>query len=187
MLKRIREYFLKREMGRVVRKSQFRSWSDIRSVLLLFESDYQEKNDKVRALIKSLQAEGKRVVACCYVDKKVAEAATLDTYVVLDRSKVDWLRRPHKVAVAERIKEKFDVVIDVTERDVTPLKYVLMWANSDFRCGKSRDDGGNRAYDFVIEMPEHPIDPKTNAPRMDYDFVGKLGAQIVKYLKIVRS
>lgn len=185
MLKRIREYFLKREVRRCVRKSVFRSWDDIRSVLLLFESDYQEKNDHARAFIKILQTEGKRVVACCYVDKKTAETATLDNYIVLDRSNVNWLRKPQ--TVTERMKEKFDVVIDLTEKDVLPLQYVLTWANSEFRCGRSRGEKGNEAYDFVIEMPEHPIDPKTNAPRMDYDFVGKMGSQIVKYLKIVRS
>lgn len=187
MFKRIREYFLKRETRRCVRKSKFRSWSDIRSVLLLFESDYQEKNDFSRKFIKLLQAEGKRVVVCCFVDKKVAETATLDNYIVLDRSKLTWSRRPKDGVVTELVKEKFDVVMDMTENDILPLQYVLMWANCDFRCGKSRGDKGNEAYDFVIEMPEHPIDTKTNTLRIDYDFIGIMGSQIVKYLKLIAS
>lgn len=187
MLKRIREYFLKREVRRYERKSKFRSWDDIRSILLLFESDYQEKNDDARAFIKMLQSEGKRVVACCYVNKKVAETATLDNYIVLDRKTTNWLGRPHDAVVGERLKEKFDVVLDMTSTDIVPLKYVLVCANSDFRCGRSRGENGNTLYDFVIEMPEHPIDPKTNTPRMDYDFVGNMGSQIIKYLKLIRS
>ncbi len=187
MLKRIREYFLKREVRRYERKSKFRSWDDIRSVLLLFESDYQEKNNDTRAFVKMLQSEGKRVVACCYVNKKVAETATLDNYIVLDRKTTNWLGRPLDAVVGERLKEKFDVVLDMTENDVLPLQYVLIWANSDFRCGRNRGENGNTLYDFVIEMPEHPIDPKTNTPRMDYDFVGNMGSQIIKYLKLIRS
>ena len=187
MLKRIRKYFFEREMRKCVRKSVFRSWNDIHSILLLFESDYQEKNNNVRTFIKALQAEDKRVVGCCYVDKKVAETATLDNYIVLDRSKMNWLRKPDNVAIGEKLKEKFDVIIDLTENDVLPLKYVLMWTNSDFRCGKNRGEAGNTLYDFVMEMPEHPIDPKTNTPQIDYDFEGKLGAQIIKYLKLIKS
>jgi hypothetical protein len=38
----------------------------------------------------------------------------------------------------------------------------------------------------MIEMPPHPIDAKTGMPRMDYNFVGKLGEEIVRYLKIIK-
>ena len=72
---------MKREVRIYVRKSKFRSLDDIRSILLLFESDYQEKNNDARAFVKMLQNEGKRVVVCCYVDKKVAETATLENYI----------------------------------------------------------------------------------------------------------
>jgi hypothetical protein len=185
MLKRIRQYFFNRELSKCERKSNFRSWNDIHSILLLFESDFQEKNDSVRALIKWCVAEGKKVVACCFVDKKNAESASLDNYVVLDRSKVDWLQKP--LNVKERVKSKFDVVIDLTDNDVIPLKYVLIWANSDFRCGKNRGEKNNLYYDFVIEMPKSPIDPKTNRVRLDYDFEKELSSQIVKYLKMINS
>ena len=187
MLKRIREYFLEREAKRCTRKSTFRSWDDIRSVLLLFESDYQEKNNDARSFIKMLQNEGKRGRGCCYVNKKEAETATLDNYIVLDRKKTNWLGCPHDAVVGECLKEKFDVVMDMTATDVMPLKYMLVRANSDFRCGRSRGETGNKLYDFVMEMPEHPIDPKTNIPRMDYDFIGKMGSQIIKYLKLIKS
>ena len=184
MLKRIREYFLEREAKRCTRKSTFRSWDDIRSVLLLFESDYQEKNNDARSFIKMLQNEGKRVVVCCYVNKKEAETATLDNYIVLDRKKTNWLGRPHDAMVGECLKEKFDVVMDMTETNCLPLKYVLLQAKSDFRCGKSCGD--NSLYDFVIEMPPHPVDAKTGMPRTDYSFVDRLGEQIVRYLKMIK-
>jgi hypothetical protein len=156
-------------------------------VLLLFESDYQEKNNDARSFIKMLQNEGKRVVVCCYVNKKEAETATLDNYIVLDRQKCNWLGKPIDTVVSKMLDEKFDVVMDVTECDVKPLQYMLLWAKCDFRCGRSRGEGGNGLYDFVIEMPERPIDPKTNALRMDYDFIGEIGSQIVKYLKLIKN
>ncbi len=183
MLKRIRQYFFNRAVKKVARVSHYRSWDNIRTILVLFESDHQEKNQEARNLIKKLQAEGKKVVACCYVDKKKAETATLDTYVVLDRSQVNWLKRP-KEEFMQPLKAQFDVVMDMTETDCLPLKYVLLQAKSDFRCGKSCGD--NSLYDFVIEMPPHPLDAKTGMPRMDYDFIGKLGEQIIRYLKMIK-
>ena len=140
MLKRIRQYFFDRTAKKIARVSRYHSWDDIRTILVLFESDLQEKNQEARNLIKKLQAEGKKVVACCYVDKKKAETATLDTYVVLDRSQVNWLKRP-KEEFMQPLKAQFDVVMDMTETDCLPLKYVLLQAKSDFRCGRSNRPG----------------------------------------------
>ena len=183
MLKRIRQYFFDRAMKKVARMSRYRSWENIRTILVLFESDLQEKNAEARAFVKALQTEGKKVVACCYVDKKKAETATLDHWVVLDRSQVNWLKRT-KEEFIQPLKTQFDVVMDMTETNCLPLKYVLLQSKSDFRCGKSSSD--NSLYDFVIEMPPHPIDAKTGMPRMNYNFVGKLGEQIVRYLKMIK-
>jgi hypothetical protein len=183
MLKRIRQYFFDRTAKKIARVSHYHSWDDIRTILVLFESDLQEKNAEMRAFVKALQTEGKKVVACCYVDKKKAETATLDHWVVLDRSQVNWLKRT-KEEFIQPLKTQFDVVMDMTETNCLPLKYVLLQSKSDFRCGKSSSD--NSLYDFVIEMPSHPIDAKTGMPRMDYNFVGKLGEQIVRYLKMIK-
>ena len=183
MLKRIRQYFFDRVVKHTSRASHYLSWDNIHTVLVLFESDLQEKNQEARDFIKLLQTEGKKVVACCYVDKKKAESATLDHWVVFDRSQVNWLKRT-KEEFMQPLKAQFDVVMDLTETDCLPLKYVLLQAKSDFRCGKSCGD--NSLYDFVIEMPPHPIDAKTGMPRMDYNFVGKLGEEIVRYLKMIK-
>ncbi|MBQ8721064.1 MAG: hypothetical protein IJY67_02820 [Paludibacteraceae bacterium] len=183
MLKRIRQYFFDRAVKHTSRASHYLSWDNIRTVLVLFESDLQEKNQEARDFIKLLQTEGKKVVACCYVDKKKAETATLDNYIVIDRSQVNWLQRP-KEEFTQPLKTQFDVVMDMTENDCLPLKYILLQSKSNFRCGKSRVD--NELYDFVMEMPPHPVDAKTGMPRMDYNFIGKLGEQIIRYLKMIK-
>ena len=64
MLKRIRQYFFNRATKGITRTSRYRSWDNIQTILVLFESDLQEKNQEARDFIKKLQAEGKRVVAC---------------------------------------------------------------------------------------------------------------------------
>ena len=183
MLKRIRQYFFNRAMKGVTRTSHYRSWDNIRTILVLFESDLQEKNQEARDFIKQLQTEGKKVVACCYVDKKKASSATFDNYVVIDRSQINWLQSP-KEEFTQPLQTKFDAVIDLTENDHLPLKYLLAQSKSDLRCGKSRVD--NELYDFVIEMPPHPVDAKTGMPRMDYNYIGNLSEQIVRYLKMIK-
>lgn len=183
MIKRIRQYFFNRAVKKTTRMSCYRSWDNIRTILVLFESELQEKNQGARNFIKLLQNEGKKVVACCFVDKKRAESATLDSYIVLDNGQVNWLKRP-KEEFIQPLKVQFDVVMDMTESDCLPLKYILLQSKSDFRCGNNKTD--KMLYDFVIEMPEHPVDSKTGLPRMDYDFIGKLGEQIIRYLKMIK-
>ena len=173
MLKRIRQYFFNRTIKSTTRVSHYRSWDNIHTVLVLFESELQEKNQDARNFIKTLQAEGKRVVACCYVNKKKAETATLENYIVLDRSRINWLERPKDEFVGQ-LKNNFDAIIDLTEDRCLPLMYILNMAKSDFRCGKDRGEGNNELYDFVMEMPPHPIDAKTGMPKMDYNFICKL-------------
>lgn len=183
MLKRIRQYFFNRAVNSATRTSHYRSWDNIRTILVLFESDLQEKNQEARDFIKKLQTEGKKVVACCYVDKKKASSATFDNYVVIDRSQINWLQCP-KEEFTQPLQAQFDVVIDLTSGDYLPLKYILLHSKSDFRCGKGRVN--NELYDFVIEMPPHPVDAKIGMPRTDYNFIGNLGEQIVRYLKMIK-
>lgn len=181
MFSKIKRFIFDKEVKKIERLRGFRSWSSIKSVLIVFESEHQEKNNNIKALIKMMQDEGKRVVAIGYVDKKIALSASLDSYIMLDKSSLDILGRPKHEFIASKIDDEFDVVIDLTITPCLPLMYILIWANTSMRCGK-RDERMN-LFDFVIDMPAPPVSEETGMVSLSYSEEWELGSQIIKYLK----
>lgn len=174
----LKKWFLKREFARTARLSGFKSWNEIRSVLVLFDSDVLEKNSAVNAFVKKMEAEGKLVTTCCFVDKKRSEISENDTRIVLDRSSLNIIGRPknrHLLGTKE-----FDVVIDLTLEQTLALQYVLLWAHTSLRCGKKKEC--EIQCDFLIDLPERADDHVDKDP----DEV-RLGEQVIRYLKQFRS
>ena len=81
----ISQYIFRRKASKLKRESKYHSFADTRTILILFESEYQERHTQVKQLIKELQKEGKEVTAWGYVDKKQAVTAVLRDFRVLDR------------------------------------------------------------------------------------------------------
>ncbi|MFI3296844.1 MAG: hypothetical protein R3Y59_04355 [bacterium] len=181
----LKRFFFNRERKQINLQSQFESWDNIKSVLILFKSEYTEKNSVVKELISYVQSQGKQVVTFTYVDKKHSDTATLENYIVIDRSTVNWLGVPYKTRFAAKLNEKYDVVIDLTPDECLPLMYLLIWAKSSFRCSKRRDL--YNLHDFMIDIPEPPVDPKTKMVDLHYSEEKVLCLQILKYLQQIKS
>jgi len=143
-------------------------WEDIRTILVVFDSDLSEQNQEMHATIDRMKAEGKRVTECMYVDKKKAYTCSIDCRVVVDRKCVDLMGRPVGVPVRQLMdNERFDIVIDVSEHTV--MTYVTLAVEAKMKCGRQSD---NHILDFQIEG------------EMEQD---KLVAEVVRYLKMINK
>ncbi len=164
---------------------EYRSWEDIGSVMLLFESDYQERNEEVKQIVKEMVAEGKRVCACGYVSKKKSESVQLDTYVILSKESYSITQRLKKDVLEGLRRDEFDVVIDLSPLDCYPMKYVLLSVDAKMRCGEKTDRG---YYDLMIDLPERRMIEGENGDMIDlsYSRTRDLWEQIVRYLKMIQ-
>lgn len=177
---KIKEWFLKREIARTPRYSTFRNWNEIKSVLVLFDSDLSEDNNEVKNFIRTIEAEGKKVTSCYYVNKKRSESKQSDGCIfVIDRSLLNIFEKPKNKQTFARTE--FDVVIDLTLEHTFPLEYILLWVKTQLRCGKKKD--GITLYDFMIELP-YDENGKSGS-RHSYEVC--LGEQIIRYLKQFKS
>ncbi len=186
MFDNIKYSMARKALLRQEREQRFVSWSDANTILILFRSDNQENNSEIRNLIKAIEKDGKMVVAIGYVDKKKADTASIDRYIMLDRSMVNFLGRPKEEAVASKLDERYDIVIDLTPDVCVPLVYMLSLTQYYMRCGK-KDSNRSGIYDFVIDLPAPPIDAETGAISLAYCEAKELGEQIIKYLRQMRS
>lgn len=144
---RIYTYFAKKAKSR---ETRFPRYDDIHSVILLYESDYLERNTLVKQLSNRLQNDGKTVSTWGYVDKKDITTLILPVGRILGSRDINWLGRPKQDILDDLRRENYDILIDLSQTDCLPLRYLALEANVAFKCGRRRDDG---TLDFMIDMP----------------------------------
>lgn len=202
MKKKLSQYIFNRRTAKhlqqFTRKKKWMDYDKANSIMLLFESDYIEKNRFIRKIIDQLTADGKEVSAWGFLDKKMTNTAILPSFRILDRSTIDWFECPKKPFLRELTENNYDMLIDLTLQDVLPLQYVCLYANASFKAGMSRsmDD----IIDFKIIIPEPDLSDfnseNTEQESIEFKDLNEmlfhtdqqfLYEQIIHYLKSIRS
>lgn len=128
----------------------FPSYNDIQNVLVLYESDYLERNDLVKQLLTDLQRDGKTVSAWGFLRKKDIQSLILPVGRILGTRDFDILGRPKTAVRDDLARENFDLMIDLTQNDILEMRYIALYAQANFKAGRLQS---NKALDFMIDMP----------------------------------
>jgi len=165
-----------------IRNSSFVSYNQAKTILLIFESHYSEKNSEAKRIIESLTADGKKVVAIGYVDKKKSISATYPEYRILYRKDISLFEKPYKNIIRELIKNEYDLLIDITNNRILPLEYIVLLANAKCKTGMQKSN--LKLYDFVVDIDNHLKENEIQANDLKFSF---LYDQILFYLKSIQS
>lgn len=165
---RIFEYRLRKQPSR---QAVFPNYENVRSVLVLYESDFIEKNTVVKAIRDELLTQDKDVVLWGYCDKKEITSLVLPQSRIMGRKDINLLGAPKPEVIADLQKRQYDLLIDLTQKPVLPLRYISMYARTDFRAGLNIEGARN---DLLISTPPQ------ETPRFLFE-------QIVKYLKMIQT
>ncbi len=130
----------------------FPSYTRIKKVFILFESDLLERNSQVKQLIRELQADGKTVTAWGFVDKKQISSAILRDYRILGSQDVNLLGQPKEHERNDLKHEHFDLLISLNINNIMPLRYLGLYADADFRAGMKTDEPYEN--DFMVALPD---------------------------------
>lgn len=149
----------------------YRDYEHIKSVLLLYESDWLERNTDVRTIVKQMQTEGKQVVFWGYCDKKDVQAPNLPDSRILGKAHTNLWLMPKTDVLQDLDKRKYDVLIDLSLHPIMPLQYVALYANADCKIGALEDTA---LYDMIVR-----VNPE--AKQMD------LFEQVKHYLQSIKS
>ena len=85
----IKEFLLHKALNKKYYNLSYKSWKDIDNILLLFESDYPEKNSQIKNFIKQVKEDNKNIVSCCFVNKKKSDSGS-QQYFQQRRSCKGW-------------------------------------------------------------------------------------------------
>lgn len=201
-MKKLKQYIFQRRLKKHLQENsrQQRSvnYKNAKTVLLVFESDYTEKNRFIKQVIEQLASDGKKVFAWGFLNIKMSSTAILPTFKILDRKSLDCLGCPKESFLRELIDEEYDMLIDLTLKEILPLQYVKMYANAAFKAGisYSTDD----LLDFVFKIPpqEEPVENPTEEElrKIEYQDLNKslfqtdqqyLFEQLIFYLKKIET
>lgn len=186
MFAQIINYFFRRDVNSVLSKNlrsrRFVNYSKAKTVMLLFESDYEEKNTDVRRIIQSLKADGKKVNAWGYVHKRVTETAHLADFRILNQKDMGWMKKPSAELLAELEKIEFDLLIDLTRTEIIPLQYIALFTKASCKAGVRINN--LKIHDFMIDLDSLSHSYSDQDTEIDVSYIYN---QIIFYLKSIET
>jgi len=155
-----------------IRPHCYRSWDDIRYVLVFCEA----KNWKsVYACIGTLKSLGKSVNVCVYT-RKTDETPIWDyAYLLVEAEKdINIWGFPDKNIKSQLNGIKVDLLLDLTSGEIPVMHFLMLQHPASFKVGAKRSSEENY-HDLSIIMKEGMHD------------VSFLFEQIMNYLQVIRS
>jgi len=175
----------KKYMSLAPREHRFVSYKKAKTILLLFGSDYSEKNQNIHSIITEMQQDGKKVCAWGFIDKKEIQTAIYPDFRILHHKQTDFFHKPLVSVINELQNSKFDLLIDLTLKQVVPLEYLAMYANASFKTGIRKTD--LPIYDFALDVEK--VRTQTESSELSESTVDEtyLYNQIIFYLKSIQT
>lgn len=186
MLKKLSYYLFKKRFHKhqvhSIRNSAFVNYLHAKSILLIFESNFAEKNTRTKRIIEGLIADGKKVVAIGYVHKNDCISATYPEYQVLCKKDLSIFGKPKNFFLRQLVQNEYDLLIDITKENILPLEYIALYANAKCKAGMQKND--IKLYDFSLQMDDYLIANELLVNDLKCSFVY---AQLLFYLKNIQS
>lgn len=189
MFKKLNNYLFQKRAKKIIgaseRERRFVNYNNAKTVLLLFESDFSEKNPEIRKIIYKLQQDGKKVSAWGFIDKKTVMTSILPDFRILNYKETNLFHVPENSFLSELEEQKFDLLIDLTLKPFLPLQYVALYANASCKTGTRNTE--LKLYDFVLDIEKlmnHKNDTDANEFQPDEAY---LFQQIIFYLKSIQT
>ena len=149
-------------------------------VLLIYESDVLERNNAIKEIRQDLLRRQMDVTMWGFVEKKEIQSLVLPQSRILGLRDYNWLGKPRDYVLKDLQAEHYDLLIDLTNRQSLPLRYLAMLADADFKVGMNLGEG---IHDMLIAMPTATNEKGEQLPVEAKD----LYEQIMNYLTTIKS
>lgn len=149
----LKEYLAKKKIRKALsqaREVHYPDFKKVKTMLLLFETDENGKNEIVSNAMKNLQRDGKQVSAWGFIPVKQPDIVELFGYTLFGINQLTFAQLPNHTLLSKFKRESYDMVLVLTTRDIYPLDYLLAVAKSPFKVSKTKPYKG--ISDFMIEL-----------------------------------
>ena len=172
---KIGRHYFKKEQSRTDRRCQMINLQDAKRIGILYTLDEVPDYDRISEFVSKLQGNHKEVKALGFVNNKnlIQRFLPKISYDFFSNRDLTWFYKPIHTQVRDFIEKEFDLLIDLSQNDSFPLKYISGLSRALLRVGKFSEEN-TAYYDLMIDM-------KPTMTSEDY-----LG-QIQHYLTIINS
>lgn len=156
--------FIKKEIANIRLRSDIRNLKRIRKdpdfhnavrIGILYDASEREEFFKVKEFLKDLRDSGKSPVSLGYINYNEA------TFHPLARPEADyffsnqlnWYGMPNCLIVTNFINDPFDMLINLTLRDIFPLDYIAANSVSGLKIGRDAS-AVSSSYDLTFKLDE---------------------------------
>jgi len=141
------------KIGDIKRNRKVSNFHEAKEVAIIYKSQGEPFYILVKQYVKFLKGEYgvRRVMALSYTDEKVLpkyQSHRLE-FDYFTREQLNWYGKPKGNTVDNFVVNDYDILIDFSEGDCLPLKYILAQSKARFKVGKYRE-GNEEAYDLMI-------------------------------------
>lgn len=174
---RIFDYLAKRQP---VHEPRFPHMEQPLKLLIIYESDYLERNDAIKSIRQNLLRQQMDVTMWGYAAKKEISTLILPQSRILGLGDYNLLGKPRDYVLTDLQAEHYDLLIDLTTQPCLPLRYLALYADADFKVGLNLGEG---IHDMLLSLPDFTPEQGDEAgieATWLYD-------QIMRYLTSIRS
>lgn len=167
---------LKREFKNLKRVGKVKNLDEALSVGIIYRLDREDTYHLVKKYVKFLkEQEGiKKIMALGFIDEKElpADYQSKLEFDFFTRKDLSRFYKPGGTTVKNFINDDFDILIDLTNEQVIPLRYILNYSKAKFKVGNYSEEN-EPFYDLMINMKKYNM----------VDFID----QVNHYLKIINT
>jgi len=167
------------------REHRFVNYNKAKTILILFESDYAEKNQAIHTIIDQIRKDGKKVTAWGFLNKKEIETAIFPDFRILHHKQTDFFHKPLDSYINELKFVEYDLLIDLSVNSIIPLEYLALYANASFKTGIRKTI--IPVYDFVLDVDKVPASDESSESVHTQVDETYLYNQIIFYLKKIQT
>ena len=171
------EYLRKKQPER---KPRFPHLDQPLKIMIIYESDYLERNDAIKTIRQDLLRRQMDVTMWGYAEKKEITTLILPQSRILGLADYNWLGKPRDYVLTDLATEHYDLLIDLTTRPLLPLRYLAMYTDADFKVGLNLGEG---LHDMLISLPDFTPEQGEEA-EIEASW---LYHQIMSYLTTIKS
>tara|TARA_B100001287_G_scaffold242447_1_gene217891 strand:+ start:132 stop:683 length:552 start_codon:yes stop_codon:yes gene_type:complete len=170
---KIGQWIFHRELKLNKRKKSVSNLEDAKSIGILFEATTKEQILEVKPLIDYFFKLRKDVKAFGYVNSKKFDECHIPKlqYDFFNLKDLNWYYKPQNDYILNFVKKEYDILINLSDSNCIPLKYLVASSLARFKVGKHEE--GYEIYDLMIKLDKKD------------DNMKKLISEIAKYLKVI--
>lgn len=167
---------LRREFKNLKRVGKVKNLEEALSVGIIYQVDREETYHLVKKYVRFLKEhEGiRKIMALGFIDVKELppEYQSKLEFDFFTRKELSRFLKPGGITVTNFINEDYDILIDLTNEQIIPLRYILNYSRARFKVGVYSEEN-EKFYDLMISMKKYNI----------VDFID----QVNHYLKIINT